>query len=92
MTSLFDAFPDDPEPAPPPRPARRPVRRPTVASYTCPPCGAREEVLEPAPAKVDCWNCKRLLSMIRWKPLHTPPTSNARRTTGAEEVRARRGE
>lgn len=57
-----------------------------VASFACE-CGARDEVLEPAPATVDCWGCKLALGMRRWHPPVPPPNGNARITTDAERAR-----
>jgi len=57
-----------------------------VASFACV-CGARDEVIEPAPATVDCWSCKVKLGMARWHPLELPPSGNARSVTDAERSR-----
>jgi len=46
-----------------------------VASFSCY-CGCQDEVLEPAPAAIPCWGCKR--TMHRWHPKDPPPPVSAR--------------
>jgi hypothetical protein len=58
----------------------------TVASFTCD-CSASDEVREPAPETVDCWNCRKPLAMRRWRPRNEPPFVSARVTTAAERAR-----
>jgi hypothetical protein len=98
MTDLFkddDLFAVRPAPPVAPKPARRPPparatpigepQGPTypVASYACP-CGARDEVKEPAPRRLDCWSCHRPETMARWLPLHPPPLTAGRKLTAHE--------
>jgi len=65
-----------------------PKRCHTVASFACD-CGYRDEVLEPAPATVDCWNKGCPGPMRRWSPRIPPPSGNARQATDAERARIR---
>jgi hypothetical protein len=84
---LFASFAAELEaeaPAPPPV-SIDPNRQP-VASYACP-CGARDEVLEPAPVTVDCWLCRQVRGMKRWEPNPPPPSGSARKCTPAELAR-----
>ncbi len=48
-----------------------------VASFACA-CGARDEVREPAPASVPCWQGKCGRAMSRWTPDYVVPIGNAR--------------
>lgn len=57
-----------------------------VATFSCV-CGAQDEVLEPAPLTVDCWSCKRPLSMRRWACQYDPPPISARDVTPEERAR-----
>lgn len=48
-----------------------------IASFACP-CGARDEVREPAPRTLPCWNrCDG--TMIRFTPRWAPPAGAGRR-------------
>lgn len=66
-------------------PSDDPNRQP-VACYGCE-CGARAEVLEPAPPTVDCWQCRQVRGMKRWVPRWEPPSGSARKCTPAELAR-----
>lgn len=57
-----------------------------VASFACY-CGAQDEVLEPAPEWVDCWEKGCGAKMHRWYPRTLPPSNNARQLTEAERSR-----
>lgn len=56
-----------------------------VASFACP-CGALDEVKEPAPDRLDCWKCTGLETARRWSP-RPPPPRHAGRELTAEERR-----
>jgi len=83
-----------PAPELPPRRTRRATvafigpRWPT-GSFACD-CGARDEVLEPAPARLDCWGCKRSRGMTRYPPRFLPPPAAGRRLTAEEAERVSR--
>lgn len=57
----------------------------TVAALACL-CGARDEVREPCPNRLTCWQCG-MDTMERWEPLHVPPLNTARELTAAERGR-----
>jgi hypothetical protein len=81
----------------PAKPARRPAKpdhvpevsemvlQPSgrVASFSCV-CGGQDEVREPAPRTVLCWNCKPPRRMKRWNPGYDTPHVSARELTAAE--------
>lgn len=77
-----------------PKSTRKRVDRPVpsfervgpVASFACY-CGAIDEVREPAPSLVDCWQCRQPLGMHRFVQRVAPPLFNARRLTDAETAR-----
>ncbi len=48
-----------------------------VASFACP-CGARDEVREPAPAAMLCWNGRCGGTMTRFAPRWAPPAGAGR--------------
>ena len=54
-----------------------------VASFSCV-CGAQDEVREPAPETVACWNCKTR-RMKRWAS-HDTPFVSARQATAEERA------
>jgi hypothetical protein len=67
-------------------PAARSTADRDVATFACP-CGAQDEVAEPAPDLVDCWRCKAALAMYRWFPPTPAPNGNARQLTAGERSR-----
>lgn len=89
MTDAFDDddlfAPREPAPAPPaPELPPRRIRRPAfigprwpVASLACR-CGAEDEVKEPCPDVLPCWNCKGGATMIRRAPRFLPPRLGGR--------------
>jgi hypothetical protein len=96
MTDLFDA-PDlfavkpaakrvrSPKAAPLPPPAVSALVGPRwpVSCMACD-CGARDEVKEPAPERLDCWHCHGLETMIRIVPRYLPPATAGRGLTPHE--------
>lgn len=68
---MTDLFGDLPPPAPPQR---------RVASFQCM-CGCRDEVREPCPDLIPCWDaaCQKAGRMMtRWHPGYDPPWTSAR--------------
>lgn len=57
-----------------------------VASFSCV-CDAQDEVLEPAPERVDCWACRKWQGMKRFDPGYDPPVISARKLTDEERAR-----
>lgn len=91
-TTLFERMAEAQRPAPPiapPPPPPAPERvwpgKP-VASFSCY-CGALDEVLEPAPEWVTCWQKGCDSRMHRWTPRNPPPSRNARQLTDEERSR-----
>jgi len=68
-----------------PNPKTAPICQPSglVASFSCV-CGAQDEVREPAPETVACWNCKTR-RMKRWAS-HDTPFVSARQATAEERA------
>jgi hypothetical protein len=60
-----------------------PLNRHPVASFACL-CGARDEVKEPAPVALDCWQCHAMEGLRRIAPRFLPPAGGGRVLTAPE--------